>query len=166
MTEPGFPPEWQFALVDRAGKTVASSAAIAQRRRADPAAFSRRTPAKIRACSNFPPISQSLLAAYRRSKVTGWLGYALIPLSAIETPFARIWREFLATGFSFLAMSLIAAYLLSRTMTRPIDGLTRAATALGRGEQFLMPHSSLREANLLGEAIGQAAVELRTAPRR
>ena len=159
VTDPGLPPEWQFALVDRAGKTVASSAAMARVGERIPQPFL----AGARDNSGLfevPAESQSLLAAYRRSRVTGWLGYALIPLSAIETPFVRIWKEFLATGFSFLAMSLIAAYLLSRTMTRPIDGLTRAATALGRGEQFLMPHSSLREANLLGEAIGQAAVEL------
>ena len=160
VTDPGLPPEWQFALVDRAGKTVASSAAIAR--------VGERVPKPFLAGAQensglfeIPAENQSLLAAYRRSKVTGWLGYALIPLSAIETPFVRIWWEFLATGISFLAMSMIAAYLLSRTMTRPIDGLTRAAMALGRGEQFLMPHSSLREANLLGEAIGHAAVELR-----
>jgi PAS domain S-box-containing protein len=58
-------------------------------------------------------------------------------------------------------MSLVAAYLLSRRMTRPIDGLTRAAMALGKGERVLTPHSSLLEANMLGEAIGHAAVELR-----
>ena len=160
VADPGLPSEWQFALVDRAGKTVASSAAIARVGERIPKPFL----AGARENSGLfevPGEGQSLLSAYRRSRMTDWIGYALIPLSAIETPLARIWREFLATGFSFLAMSLIAAYLLSRTMTRPIDGLTRAATALGRGEHFFMPHSSLREANLLGEAIGQAAVELR-----
>ncbi len=160
VADPGLPPEWRFALVDRSGIAVASSAAIAPVGERIPQPFL----AGARENSGLfevPSDGQSLLSAYRRSRMTDWIGYAVIPLSAIETPFARIWREFLATGFSFLAMSLIAAYLLSRTMTRPINGLTRAATALGRGEQFFMPHSSLREANLLGEAIGQAAGELR-----
>jgi PAS domain S-box-containing protein len=160
VTDPGLPPDWQFALVDRTGKTVASSAAITRIGERIPQPFLAGAPDDA-GLFEVPDDHHSLLAAFRRSKVTGWLGYALIPHSAIEMPFARIWREFLATGISFLTISMIAAYLLSRTMTRPIDGLTRAATALGRGEQFLMPHSSLREANLLGEAIGQAAVELR-----
>lgn len=161
VTDPGLPPGWQFALADRAGKTVASSAAIARVGDAIPQVFLAGARQDAGLLQTPAEEGQPLLAAYRRSKVAGWVGYALIPLSAIETPFARIWREFIATGFSFLALSLLAAYLLSRNMTRPIDGLTRAAMALGRGERFLMPHSSLREANMLGEAIGQAATNLR-----
>ena len=160
VTDPGLPAEWQFALVDRAGTTVAGSAPIARVGERIPQPFL----SEVRGQSGLfevPAEGQPLLAAYRLSKVAGWLSYALIPLASVETPFVRIWWEFLGTGISFLTMSLIAAYLLSRTMTRPIDGLTRAAMALGRGEEFMMPHSSLREANLLGEAIGQAAVELR-----
>ena len=160
VTDFGLPDDWQFALVDRAGKTVASNALFAQRGEPIPQRF--LTPAgENSGLFEVPEPTGTLLAAYRRSMVTGWLGYALTPLAAIETPFTRIWTEFLATGVSFLTLSLMAAYLLSRTMTRPIDGLTRAAMALGRGDKFLMPHSSLREANLLGEAIGSAAVELR-----
>ena len=92
-----------------------------------------------------PADGKSLLAADHRSKLTGWVGYALIPLAAIEMPFVRIWREFMATGFSFLALSLFAAYLLSRRMTRPIDGLTRAATVLGwaNGSSCRTPRCSM-----------------------
>lgn len=161
LTDPGLPPGWQFALADRAGKTVVSSASMARVGEPMPQTLLAGARQSFGLFQVPAADGQSLLAAYRRSNVTGWVGYALIPLAAIETPFARIWREFMATGFSFLALSLFAAYLLSRRMTRPIDGLTRAATALGRGERFLMPHSSLLEANLLGEAIGQAAVDLR-----
>ncbi len=154
------PPHWQFVLSDRQGKTVATSAALA--RVGEPMPASMLAGAHESAGSfEVSADGQSWLTAYRRSQVTGWLGYALIPLSSIQTPFVLMWQHFLTTGLSFLAMSVIAAYLLSLRMTRPIDSLTRAAIALGRGERFLMPHSSLREANVLGEAIGQAALELR-----
>jgi PAS domain S-box-containing protein len=160
IADPELPAEWQFALADRAGKTIAGNAPLAR--------VGERMPQSLLAAAHadaglfeVPAETQPLLAAYRRSDVTGWVGYVLIPLAAIETPLARDWGEFLMTGFSFLALSVFAAYMLSRRMTRPIVGLARAATALGRGEGFLMPHSSLLEANLLGKAIGEAAVELR-----
>jgi PAS domain S-box-containing protein len=160
IADPELPAEWQFALADRAGKTIAGGAPLVR--------VGERMPQSLLGAAHedaglfeVPAETQPLLAAYRRSDVTGWVSYVLIPRAVIEMPLARDWREFLTTGFTFLALSLFAAYMLSRKMTRPIVGLARAATELGRGEEFLTPQSSLLEANLLGKAIGAAAVELR-----
>ena len=113
LTDPGLPPGWQFALADRLGKTVASNAPVARVGEQMPKPLLDGAK-QASGLLHVPADGKSLLAAYHRSKLTGWVGYALIPLAAIEMPFVRIWREFMATGFSFLALSLFAAYLLSR----------------------------------------------------
>jgi hypothetical protein len=149
--DPPLSDRWQFALADGNGIALVGNGGIAEIGDPLPALLLARSTGAA-GLFELPHGEDPLLAAYRRSRVTGWLGFALVPVSSIQAPLARIWQEFLATGITLLALSLVGAYLLSQTMTRPIHELALAAMALGRGEDAPLPRSRLLEANLLAQA--------------
>ncbi|WP_170937249.1 MULTISPECIES: PAS domain S-box protein [Rhodomicrobium] len=161
IAEPALLPGADYILADGAGKVVLTSSKML--------ASPDMLPASIldAAKGDFGVFETKvgdspMLVSYRRSALTGWTGYSIIPLAAIEAPLSRLWHDFLITSIIALGLSIIAAFLFSRTMTRPMHELMRAATAFGLGESAPLPHSTLREANLLAETLSEASTTLRT----
>lgn len=100
------------------------------------------------------------LQAYVISDLTGWRTAVWVPKAMLEAPLFDLWRNILFT--SLLALGLVVALgtWLSRTIATSVRGTVAAARALGRGEPVRLRPTSVAEANVLSEALVEAA-ELR-----
>lgn len=161
IATPALLPGGAFALADGSGKTVLTNSSLIE----SPERLPEALLAKVKGVAGVFETSlggQALLVSYRRSQATEWTGFALMPISAIDAPLDMLWRDFLLTGAVALALSLAAAYLFSRRMTQPMHELVLAVSGIGLGENPPFPHSTLREANLLAGALGDASAKLQT----
>ena len=102
---------------------------------------------------------QPIYAAFSRSPVTGWTVAIGIPREAIDDP---VMRSYLTIGGSIvlsLALGLLTALLVARSVTRPVRALRSAAQALGRGERPAVPPTGLPEIREVGETLATAHTE-------
>lgn len=98
-------------------------------------------------------------SVYWRSPLSGWSAAIGIPTEAIDSP---IRRSYLLLGGAILIslmLGLWAAYLLSRTVSRPLQELAKAAVAMGQGELPVVSQSDLREVREVAAALSIAHVE-------
>src|SRR6187431_1570054 len=61
-----------------------------------------------------------------------------------------------------LAGSIIVAYFTGRLIRKPTQMLLAAADQLGRGEPVAFEPTAMQEANVVGEALKQASVEIQS----
>jgi signal transduction histidine kinase len=102
---------------------------------------------------------QPTYAAFSRSPVTGWTVAIGIPREDIDAP---VMRSYLTIGGSIvlsLALGLLTALLVARSVTRPVEALRSAAQALGRGERPGVPRTGLPEIREVGETLAAAHTE-------
>jgi two-component sensor histidine kinase len=103
---------------------------------------------------------EDVLRAVMRSKITGWLVTASVPLRMAEAPLRRsVWLWSGLAGLSFV-LALSGAWLFARLLARPIEASMEAAAALGREEPIPALKSNLTEANALVAAQQRASEEL------
>jgi two-component sensor histidine kinase len=154
-------PEWVSSFIDRQGIVLARSK--------DHGRFSGKAHSgfaeDLKASDNQVRRSTSLdgddvLRAVVRSKTTGWLVAASVPVRMAEAPLRRsVWFWSGLAGLSFV-LALSAAWLFARLMSRPIEASMEAAAALGREEPIPALKSSLTEANAVVAAQQRASEEL------
>jgi two-component sensor histidine kinase len=154
-------PEWVSSFIDRQGIVLARSR--------DHAAFSGKVH------QGFREDSQSIghqvrrttsldgddvLRAVVRSKMTGWLVTASVPVRIAEAPLRQsVWFWSALAGLSFV-LALAGAGLFGRLLARPIEASMEAAAALGREAPIPALKSTLTEANALVAAQQRASEEL------
>jgi two-component sensor histidine kinase len=103
---------------------------------------------------------QHVLRAVVRSKMTGWLITASIPIAMAEAPLRRGLWQWGAVSFGAIGIALVLAWLFAKAMQLPMQRAAQAALALGRGETVLPIHSSLSEANTIVDALDTASSAL------
>jgi two-component system phosphate regulon sensor histidine kinase PhoR len=137
----------------------------------DPAAtVSRASPPEVRAA-----LAGRVGVASRRSDTAGLPSrYVALPLKdgrivRVARPLgvvgARLGRIRLLVGVGFgiaLVLGLLAAWLVSRRLTRPLAAMTAAAAATAEGNlDARVPEEGTAELALLGAAVNRMATELR-----
>ena len=100
---------------------------------------------------------QSILLAFRVSRLTGWRIAAWAPLAVVEAPLREAWNLFLLSGAGLLSLSLLTALGLGRLMSAPVAELALAGVALGQGKPVAPISSTLREADELSTVLAEAA---------
>src|SRR6478736_3851963 len=81
---------------------------------------------------------------------------------AVQEPYMRGYLfAALLLGIA-LALGWIFAYLFARLMALPLDAASRAAAAVGRGEEVRAEDTALTEANLLLATLSEASRELKS----
>ena len=102
----------------------------------------------------------NILRATTRSRITGWLVSATVPVSYVEASRKR--GQFFAVAMlgTALALGAALAYLFGGFMARPLDAATSAAAAVGLGKPVEALRSPLVEANALTSALSAASLEL------
>jgi two-component sensor histidine kinase len=154
-------PEWVSSFIDRQGIVLARSKDHGRFRGKAHLGFAE----DLKASDNQVRRSTSLdgddvLRAVVRSKSTGWLVAASVPVRMAEAPLRRsVWFWSGLAGLSFV-LALSGAWLFARLMSRPIEASMEAAAALGREEPIPALKSSLTEANAVVAAQQRASEEL------
>src|SRR5262249_45371712 len=103
---------------------------------------------------------EDVLRAVVRSKTTGWLVTASVPVRMAKASLRQsAWFWSGLAGLSFV-LALSGAWLFARLMARPIEASMEAAAALGREEPIPALKSNLTEANAVVVAQRRASEEL------
>ncbi|WP_420476952.1 ATP-binding protein [Noviherbaspirillum sp. ST9] len=102
---------------------------------------------------------REVYSVYWRSPLSGWSAAVGIPSEVIDSPIRRSYVLLGGAIVISLLLGLWAAYLLSRTVSRPLQHLARAAAAMGQGELPAVPRSDLPEVQEVASALSIAHVE-------
>lgn len=91
---------------------------------------------------------------------SGWLALVAIPrndlLAAVLAPLGTVILGILVV----LALAIILAIAVGRTITRPLAQLDDAASALARGEVFDPPNTGMNETDRTAQVMAQASVTI------
>ncbi len=150
--------DWTVGVLDRSGRFVARS------RRGDELVGKPARPELVAAAAaaSAGMIRHTTLEgietydAFTHSALTGWTIAVAAPVDDIEASATQAIAWLLAGLAVALALALVAASWLNRTLIRAIDLASAAAHALGQGRPPTPLQTSLDEVNTLGRALGDA----------
>ena len=154
-------PDWVTAIIDRKGVVLARSKnheRFSGKLHTGFAADAKGSGREIRRTASLE--GEEVLRAVVRSKTTGWLVTASIPLTMSEAPLRRsflLWSSI--TGMA-LVVAMACAWLFARFMASPLMAATEAAAALGREAPIVPLRSFITEANAIVAAQEHASREL------
>jgi PAS domain S-box-containing protein len=167
LRQPTLPPDWVVSILDRRGIFVARSInaemLVGQPARPEFAAAVSRAPEGW-----FSLVTRDglpLYHAFRRSELSGWTLAVGMPQSAVEAPLKRSLLLLGTGGALSLLLTLVLAAVMSARIARPLSSLSRAAVALGHSEMPEPPLTGVREVNVVGRALVQAAERLQERQR-
>jgi signal transduction histidine kinase/ActR/RegA family two-component response regulator len=101
--------------------------------------------------------------AYSRAKDTGWTVAIGIPSRAVDAAGSRSLLAYGSGILLSLVFAVIAAFMIARTINRPIRGLARATRAMGNELLLTVPPTDIREIDDLGKALVASAAEAKAA---
>lgn len=101
-----------------------------------------------------------VFGAYTRSQLSGWTVAVGLPESALEAPFHRSFLKLVGFGILLGVLAGVAALLLSRRIAGTYRTLARLARDLGEGRRVDAPDLPIAEADLVAQALAQAARDL------
>ncbi len=102
-----------------------------------------------------------LLAGYYNSEVSGWLLGANIPLAVASAPYKNSLKLTVIAGGLALGLSLLFAYLVSRSFASATGNLTQQAIALGEGRTVMPFETHLADIALVSDALESASVAIK-----
>jgi signal transduction histidine kinase len=156
------PSDWVISIFDRAGQRVARSrrheenlgkpgapSVIALMAQPEDEGWGRTTAVE----------GDPVYTAYCRVKGVGWTVATGIPESVVD---GAAWYTALLFGGGWLlsiAVGMIAASFVARSITNPIAALRRATEALGRRDPLSPPVTAIVEIARVGESLAGAADE-------
>jgi two-component sensor histidine kinase len=160
LVDQKLPPDWVVVIVDGGFKIVARS------RRQEEFVGSltgpnvRQNDAPFATWSGQTLDGVQVLSALYRSEFSGWRTVVGVPEAIIAATYRSFVRWLAFVGFLALAASVVVAMLFSRSMTVPLEQLSGAALALGRGESFNPISSNITEINTISRSLTQASDDL------
>jgi signal transduction histidine kinase/ActR/RegA family two-component response regulator len=102
----------------------------------------------------------AVYSTFRRSPITGWTVAISLPREFVDVPLRHALLEAFGGGAAVLALSLLLARWMARTIRRPVKALTNATKALGSGEAIGPLIGGVRELNQVGDALRSTAAAL------
>jgi len=136
LEEQNLSPDWTAGIFDRKGIIVARNRELDRflGKSVSPTLLeAMRRPAE----SWFPSVTSEgipVYAAFRRSPITGWTVAVGLPREFVDAPLRRAGLLAFGGGAAVLALSLLLGWWMARAIRRPVEALTAATKALGKGE--------------------------------
>src|SRR5947207_10862694 len=136
LEEQSLSPDWTAGILDSKGIIVARNREL-DRFLGKPASpmllEAMREPAE-----NWVPNVTSdgipVYSTFQRSPITGWTVAIGLPREFVDAPLRRAQLLALGGGAAALGLSLVLGWWMARAIRRPVEALTSATKALGRGE--------------------------------
>lgn len=155
LASQALPSRWTAMIWDGKGNVMASSADHARLVGTPaPAAFGGLPGGQVRRVTTAN--GERVLIAVARSGFGNWTTAVIVPAELVDR---QLVESLLFWGLCTVAVLVLAiglALLFGRALTRPLAAVTEAAGALGRGEAFVLPGSTIREIDAVGDALRQA----------
>lgn len=101
------------------------------------------------------------VSAFNGSLLSNWKVIVWAPKALLEEPVWKASRLMLMLAGLAIAGSLIVAYFTGRLIAKPTEMLLGAARHLGAGEPVSFSPTIMKEANVVGEAMREAAGQIR-----
>lgn len=107
-----------------------------------------------------------VLVHYARIIGSDWIAAVGLEEETLNAPIRRLISLLAATGLCLALLSTALAYLFGRRITKAIEGLSAAASALGTGSDVPALQTPIREVNNVSAALTDAAEERKRADER
>jgi signal transduction histidine kinase len=156
-------PAWTIAIVDRRGIILARNRELDQFLGKPVATLLWKAIISGTTDTWIPNITSDgtpVYSTFRRSLVTGWTVAIGVPREFVDAPVRQAWMLAIGGGISFVALSLALAYWMAQGIRRPVNKLAAMTRAMGGGEPVGPFYSGVRELNLVGDGLGDAAITL------
>ncbi len=155
-------PDWTAGIFDRKGIIVARN------RELDRFLGKPVSPTLLQAMREppenwFPSVTSegiSVYTTFRRSPITGWTVAIGVPREFVDAPIRRARLLAFGGGEAVLALSLVLGWWMAQAIRRPVEALTAATKALGRGEPVDPLSCGVRELDEVGNELRNTAVAL------
>ena len=109
------------------------------------------------------PEDGPVLAAFTRSHLSGWVCIVMLPSAMASAPLRHSLAGLATLAASILLLAAALALTFSRRIERPVGELALEAARLGQGEPVRPPATNVREVNMLGAALSEAAAKRQAA---
>ncbi|MBM0207525.1 EAL domain-containing protein [Micromonospora sp. STR1s_5] len=106
------------------------------------------------------PAGVEVFGTYRRSPLSGWVFTVGTDTAALNQPLFRSLFLLVALASVVGLLGLSASWLIVRKIVRSHQMVSSAAEALGNGQVVEAPHTPVREANLIADALSTASRKL------
>src|SRR5271166_1187077 len=167
LNEQNLPNDWSAGIFDRNGLIVAHNRGL-DRLIGQPAMPALRAQISKGPEGWFPSVTKEgipVYSAFRRSPITGWTVAIGLPREFVDAPLRRARLLAFGGGGAVLALSLVLGWWMARSIRRPVEALTAATKALGRGEPVDPLSSGVRELDEVGDELRNAAAADRKSTR-
>jgi signal transduction histidine kinase/ActR/RegA family two-component response regulator len=162
LKELSLSPDWTAGIFDRKGIIVARN------RELDRFLGKPVSPTLLAAMRGpvenwFPSVTSegiSVYSTFRRSPITGWTVAIGLPREFVDAPIRRARLLAFGGGAAVLALSLALGWWMARAIRRPVEALTSATKALGRGESVDPLSCGVRELDEVGNELRNTATAL------
>ncbi len=105
---------------------------------------------------------EQVYSGVSRGAVSGWRGVVAVPRAALDVEFRQTMTLLGTVGALLLGLGGLASYLIARWISRDIAKVSRAASALVRGEMIEPTPSRVEEVRQLSSALLRSAELIRT----
>jgi signal transduction histidine kinase/ActR/RegA family two-component response regulator len=162
LEEQNISSEWIVGIFDRKGVIVARN------RELDRFLGKSVSPTLLEAMRGpvenwFPSVTSEgipVYAAFRRSPITGWTVAIGVPREFVDAPIRHARLLAFGGGAAVLGLSLLLGWWMARAIRRPVEALTSATKALGRGELVDPLSCGVRELDEVGNELRNTAAAL------
>ena len=162
LKEQNLSPDWTAGIFDRKGVILARNREL-DRFLGKPVSPTLLDAMRGAVESWFPSVTSEGIPVYstfRRSPITGWTVAIGLPREFVDAPLQRARLLAFGGGGAVLALSLVLGWWMARSIRRPVEALTAATKALGRGEPVDPLSSGVRELDEVGDELRNAAAAL------
>jgi signal transduction histidine kinase/ActR/RegA family two-component response regulator len=162
LKEQSLSPEWTVGIFDRKGIIAARNREL-DRFLGKPVSPTLLEAMRAPVENWFPSVTSEGIAVYstfRRSPITGWTVAIGLPREFVDAPLRRARLLAFGSGAAVLALSLVLGWWMARMIRRPVEALTAATQALGRGDPVDPIRGGVRELDEVGDELRNAAAAL------
>jgi signal transduction histidine kinase/ActR/RegA family two-component response regulator len=162
LEEEHLPPDWTAGIFDRKGIIVARNREL-DRFLGKPVSPTLLEAMRGTVESWFPSVTSegiSVYSTFRRSSITGWTVAIGLPREFVDAPLRRAQLLAFGGGAAVLVLSLILGWWMARAIRGPVEALTAATQALGRGELIGPLVAGVRELDQVGDELRNTATAL------
>jgi len=161
LAEQKLPKEWSASLVDAHGRVLAQYPGHAE-------AVGRRSALAVTAGGDMKgpgwhqgadAQGRAVYFAKARMGTAGWTAVVAVPTAVVENPFWRSLGTVVMGGVGFLLLSVLAATILGRRITRPLRALSASAYDLCSGRMTTHPLSPVSEIHAMADALLNAGFQ-------
>jgi signal transduction histidine kinase/CheY-like chemotaxis protein len=159
LEEQSLSPDWTAGVFDRKGIIVARNREL-DRFLGKPVSLTLQEAMRGPGERWFPSITSEgvpVYASFRRSPMTGWTVAIGLPMEFVDAPLRHAQLVAFGGGGVVLGLSLVLGWWMARAIRRPVQALTMATKALGKGEPIGELVGGVRELDVVSNELRRAA---------